>query len=160
MKNQNKLVSAIMTLVLGVLMFIYKGGVISIGLTVIGIALVVLAVLDFVHKNIVPGVIKAVFAALILVFGVGNLLVTVGFYVLGALALIYGILQVIAFFRKRGKKTLLYSILALIEPVVCVAIGVCLLFYQGSTVNTVLMISGVLLMVDGVLALLQCATNK
>lgn len=160
-QNQNKLISALLMTVLGVLFIIFKNDVIGVALTVLGVLLVVQAVLDFVHKAYVSGVIRAVMGALILVFGIGNLLVTVALYIIAAVLLIYGILQLIGALKAITKKSKLFAkIFAFVEPAICLFVSICLLFNQGGTVAWVFIIAGVFLIIDGVLALIDCVANK
>ena len=160
-QNQNKLISAILMTALGVLFIIFKNEVISIAMTVLGVLLVVQAILDFIHKAYVSGVVRAVMGALILVFGLGNLLVTVALYVIAAVLLVYGILQLIGALKALNKKSkLLAKIFAFLEPAVCIFVAVCLLFNHGGTVAWVFIVSGVFLIIDGVIALIDCVANK
>lgn len=160
-KNQNKLISAVLMTVLGILFIVFKNEVISIALTVLGVLLVVQAILDFIHKAYVSGVIRAVIGALILVFGIGNLLVTVALYVMAAVLLVYGILQLIGALKALNKNSsLLAKIFAFLEPAVCLFIAVCLLFNQGGTIAWVFIVAGIFLIIDGVIALIDCLANK
>lgn len=158
-QKQNKSVSAALTIALGVLFIILKGQVVSIAMTVLGVALMVLAVLDLAHNLVPPAVVKAVVGVLVLVFGWA--FVSVALYIMGALLLIYGILQVISTFKAAffGKNILL-TILSLVEPAICVFAGICLFFNQGGTIAWVFIVSGVFLIIDGILALAQCLASK
>jgi uncharacterized membrane protein (DUF2068 family) len=99
--------------------------------------------------------------ALILVFGLGNLLVTVALYVIAAVLLVYGILQLIGALKALNKKSkLLAKVFAFLEPAVCIFVAVCLLFNQGGTVAWVFIVSGIFLIIDGVIALVDCLANK
>ena len=160
-QNQNKLASALLMTVLGVLFIVFKNDVISVALTVLGVLLVIQAVLDFVHKALVSGVVRAVIGALILVFGLGNLIVTVALYVIAAVLLVYGILQLIGALKALTKKSnFIVKIFAFIEPAICLFVAICLLFNQGGTVAWVFIISGIFLIIDGVLSLIGCLFNK
>ena len=162
LQNQNKLVSAVLTLALGILTWIHNAGVLDIAITVIGIALVVYAVLDFIAKKIVVGVIKGVAAAGILVLGLGSFLKDIAIYVFGAFILVYGILQLASFFTSGGFKNrkILVTIFALIEPVVSVVAGLGIIFSTAATLFWIFRVVAILLIVDAVLALIQCITDR
>ena len=158
-QKQNKLVSAALTIALGVLFILLKGQVVSIAMTVLGVALIVLAVLDLTHNLITPAVVKAVVGVVVLVFGWA--FISVALYIMGALLLIYGVLQVISAFRAAffGKNILL-TVLSLVEPAICIFAGVCLFFNQGGAIAWVFTVSGVFLIIDGILALVQGIASK
>ena len=67
MNKPSQFVSALMTLALGILFVILKGDVIGIAITVLGIALLISAIIDFIKKNVTAGVIKAVLGVAVLV---------------------------------------------------------------------------------------------
>ena len=158
-KNQNKLIAAILVTVLGLLFLIWKGGVISIAMTVLGVMLLVQAVLDVIAKDYTAGAIKAVLGVAIIVFGWAFL--TIALYVMAAVLLVYGILQLIDAYKAYPKqKSLTAKIVGFIQPAIYTLIAVCLLFNQGETVSWVFIIAGIFLIVQGVLALIDCVTSK
>lgn len=158
-QNQNKLVSAVLMTVLGVLFLIWKNGVVSIAMTVLGALLIVQAILDIVHKAYVSGAIRAAIGVAIIVFGWA--LVTITLYIMAAVLLIYGILQLVGALKDLDKDSkLLAKILAFIEPAICLFISICLLFNQGGTISWVFIVAGIFLIIDGVVALVGCLANK
>lgn len=162
MKTQStsKLIAAILMTVLGVLFIVLKNDVISIGMTVLGTMLIVQAVLDLIGKRYVTAVIKAVIGVFIIVLG--WVFLTVALYVMAAVLLIYGILQLIDVVKALPTlKTVLAKVVGFIQPVVCLVIALCLLFNQGGTIAWVFIFSGIFLVIQGVLALIDClATRK
>ncbi|MBQ7923824.1 MAG: DUF308 domain-containing protein [Clostridia bacterium] len=152
MKKQlsNNLIMAIIMIALGILFIIFKAGVISIAMTVFGVALLVVAVLDLLNKDWVPCVVKAVLGVAVILFG--WLLVDIARIVLAVVLLIYGVLQVIEACKNLKKnKSLLSKILIFVEPVVIVAIAVCLFF----NINILFIIAGVFFLVEGILGLIK-----
>ena len=157
--NSNKLISALLTMIVGILFLIWKGGIVSIAMTVAGVLLIVSAVLNLIRKNYTSGVISAVFGVLVLVFG--WLFVTVALYILAAILLIYGILQLIELAKKGFKRmSTLTVVIRLAQPVVCVLVAACLLFNQGGTISWVFILSGIFLIVQGAFALIDCLGLK
>ena len=150
--NSTKLLSAILTLLVGILFLIWKGAVIGWAMTVIGVLLIVSAVMCLIRKNYTACVINAVIGALIIAFG--WLFVSAALYVLAAILLIYGILLLIEI-AKRGLKRLgtLAVIVRLAQPVICILVACCFFFNQGGAVDWVFILSGLFLIVNGVLAL-------
>lgn len=157
-ENQGRLISAIFTVLAGILFIILKGEVISIAMTVFGVALIVSAIVDIVHKRIFGCIFKAVLGVLIIVFGWA--FVKVALYVLAVILLVFGIVQIIGNFRTKAPKNVLVNILRFVQPVICIIAGACLFFYQGATIEWVFILSGVLLIVQGALALIVCIFNR
>lgn len=146
----NNLIMAIAMIALGILFIIMKAGVISIAMTVFGVALLVVAVIDLLNKDWVPCVIKAVLGIAVIVFGWA--LVDIARYILAGVLLIYGVLQVIDTVKKlKQNKTLLSKLLVLVEPVVIVAIAIFLFF----NVDILFIIAGIFFLIEGVLALIK-----
>ena len=150
--NSAKLLSAILTILLGVLFLIWKGTIVRAVITGIGILLIVAAVMSLIRKDHTSCVICAVFGALIIAFG--QLFLSAAFYVLAAVLLIYGILLLIEI-AKRGlmRVGVRGAIIRIAQPLLCILAACCLLLYQGDTVDWLFILSGLFLMVEGVLAL-------
>ena len=148
MKVSNKLLTAILTVALGVMFIILKGEVVSIAMTVLGVALLVAAVIDLVNKQVPPAIVKGVMGAAVILFG--WLFVSLALYVMAAVLLIYGLLIVYELAKAKTKKVLSY-----VGPVIMIVAAICLLFAQGNAVNLMFIISGAFLIVEGVLMLVD-----
>ena len=90
MKKTEKIISALLTIALGVLLILLKGDVISILMTVLGLGLIAFGVVDFCNVLIPPAVIKTVVGAIVILCG--WVIVEAVLYVLAAILLIAGIL--------------------------------------------------------------------
>ena len=82
MKVSEKIISAILTLVLGILFIVLKGQVVSIAMTILGVLLIVLGIMNLTTKLVAPGVVKIVVGALVILFG--WVLVSAALYILAA----------------------------------------------------------------------------
>ena len=152
MKKQqsNDLVMSIIMIALGVLFIVFKAGVISIAMTIFGVALLVVAVLDLLNKNWTPCVVKAVLGIAVILFG--WVLIDIARIVLAIVLLVYGVLQVIEACKLLKKnKALLSKILIFVEPAVIVAIALCLFF----KVNLLFLIAGIFFLVEGIVELIK-----
>ena len=148
--DSNALLMAIVMIALGVIFLVLKGGSLSIAMTVFGVALLIVAVIDLVQKQWVPCIIKAILGVAVLVFGWA--LVDIARYVLAAVLLIYGVLQIIEAFRGFKKKaSFLSKLFSLLEALVVVAIAV-LLFLNSSWLWV---IGGIFFIVQGALGLIK-----
>jgi hypothetical protein len=148
MKKTEKIVAALLTISLGILVIILRGKLIEILTTVIGIALIVLGVVDLIGKRVPPAVIKIVSGAIILICGLA--LVGIVLYVIAALLLIAGIL--LLYEQCKSKVRCLdwkSMILQYATPALLVFIGLLLLFNQGATVNWIFVVCGILTVIEG-----------
>ena len=146
--KSNELLTAIALILIGGLFIIYKGEVISIAMSLIGITLVVLGIIDILRARVFSGVVKLVFAALVVL--AGWLFVTLALYVLGAFLLIAGITQLIAISKLKIKKLTLPAVMHIAQPVIYILVAICLFFNQGGAISWVFILSGVFLILDGI----------
>lgn len=163
MKKTSALISAIMTLVLGLILLIWKEGVIGVGLTVLGIVLIVTAVLEFVKANWVSGIIKAVLGIAVLV--IGWALYEIALLVIGIVLTVYGGLEIIkrivAVVTNKTKDKIWTVIIGLIGPALCLVAGIFFLIGgAGTIINIAFIVGGILLIVNGILALVEAIASK
>lgn len=157
--KKDAVIEGALIILLGVLFLILKADVISVAMTVLGVVLIVMAVLDLIDRNVLPAIIKAVFAVLVLVFG--WVLVQAALYIVAALLLIWGIYELYAKIKVRLKgKNFFATLLLYISPILSILIGLLLLFNQGGTVTWVFIVTGIVLIIDGVLLLCDAFKTK
>ena len=60
MKKSERLITALITIALGVLLIVLRGDLISILMTVVGLGLIALGVMDLIDNRIPPAVVKLV----------------------------------------------------------------------------------------------------
>ena len=65
MKKSEKIITALITIALGVLFIVLRGDLISILMTVLGLGLIAFGVLDLIDKRIPPAVVKFVGGAIV-----------------------------------------------------------------------------------------------
>lgn len=158
-KKTNQLISAIITIAIGVLFIVCKNDIIGITMTVFGAALIVSAVFDFVQKQIALGIVKSVVGVVVIVFGWN--LMSAALYIMAALLLIYGLLLLYAVIQNKGRiSDKLDKILSFVKPSVYIFVGICLLFNQGGTIAWIFIVSGIFLMIEGIIALVQYLREK
>lgn len=158
MRKNGSVVAALLSAVLGVMLIVMKGEVISIVLTVIGCALIIAAITDFFRGFTTAGVIKAVIGVSVLVFG--WLFINLALYILAAVIIIAGLMQIVRIHRI-GQVFLTDAerILAYIKPVLTVLAGAVLLFNQGGVIDWIFIFTGILLIAEGILELLGVIRN-
>lgn len=152
MKKTEKIVAALFTIGFGILIMVLRGDLIKIITTVLGIALIVLGVIDLVGKHVPPAVVKIVAGVIVLICGLA--LVSIVLYVIAALLLIVGILSLYEKYKTKGRCHNFKSIiLEYATSAMLILIGFLLLFNQGATVNWIFIVCGILTVIEGGLLL-------
>ena len=154
----NELITALALIIIGLMFIIYKGGIISIAMSIIGVVLLALGVLDLVHGFTFLGVSKLVFGVLVLVSGWA--FIAVALYILGAFLLIAGISELLTVLKIKVKKITLGYIAHILQHIVYIMVAICLFFNQGGAISWVFTVSGLFLIVDGAIALVGALDRK
>ncbi|MBE7067776.1 MAG: hypothetical protein E7381_00595 [Clostridiales bacterium] len=158
MKKTEKIISALFTITLGVLLITLRGRFISILMTVLGLGLIAFAVIDLFNRLIPPAVVKAVVGIVIILCG--WTIIKAVLYVLGAILLVVGILLLYEKIKTRVRcATLWQTICQYAVPVLCFIIGLLFLFNQGNTIEWVFILSGILTIIEGGLVLATAVTE-
>ena len=134
--KQNSL-AAVAMIVIGGLMLLMGGAaemLLQIAVFAIGIALVVLGVIDLLQKKLAEGAIKAIIG--LVVFLLAYLVPEIFMYVLSAVLILYGAYLVYGVIKAQPKGALNW-VLALLMPVLIVVAGI-LLFFASEVVITIL----------------------
>ena len=146
MKFNDKLITAIAAIVVGVLFIALKGDVLSIAFTVLGAALIVMGILDAAKKDSKSGTVKIV-AGLVTVL-LGWTLVSITLYIVAALV---SSLKTDGYSMSTVQKLRTYA-----KPVIGLAAGICLLLNQGGTVSWVFIFTGIVFIAEGIMMLAEC----
>ena len=150
MERKDDLISAVISMLVGVMLVVMKGQVVSIAITVFAVIVMISAVIDLVNKLINSAIAKAVIGVCLLIFG--WVFVEVALYLLAAGIIIFGLLRIVNMHKVLPEDlTHEQKLFAYIRPAITVLAGICLLFNQGGAVNWVFILTGVLLVAEGVL---------
>lgn len=161
MTKMSQLLSAIMTLVLGVLFIALKGEVVGVAIGIFGVVLIVTAVIELIRLKIGSGIIKAVLGIAVLTFG--WMLIDIALLVIGIVLVIFGVLEFVKRFIRLFRKTnvkLFGKILGFISPLFSIVAGYFLITSSGEAVGVAVVIGGVLLVINGALALIEALASK
>ena len=154
MKTINKLISAALTLALGILFVVKQGGILDIIMTIFGVFAIVLGVIDIVRRNAISGLVKIILGAVAIVFG--WVFTEVAAIVIGVLLALYGVMLLIDVFR--SKSGFLNKVFGIVIAALYIVCGIGLAF--GQLTNIIFIIMGVFLIVDGVIALVSIPFKK
>ena len=148
LKKSEKIIGAVLVMVLGVLLIILQNRFIGILMTVLGVSLIILGLVDIINGCIPPAIVKIVAGGLVIVCG--WLAVRAVLYIVSALLLILGILLLYAKIKSGAKNTRLpFLICEYAKSGICIGIGILFLFHQGTVVGLVFNTGGVLALVEG-----------
>ena len=145
-KKNSELFSALLYIVLGILLVIFRAQTLNWAMTIAGIFFIVSGVLDLVKKNYTGGAVSLIIGIAILVLG--WIATTIVILVLGILIAIKGIVALIDAFKKSQKNALDF-----VFPVLTTVVGILLAF--GNALGTMVIIVGILLVVDGLVGLIN-----
>ncbi|MBR6760422.1 MAG: DUF308 domain-containing protein [Oscillospiraceae bacterium] len=146
MQKNSSLMTAVLTIALGIVFVIKRGGVLGLAVSLVGIVLIIAAIFDLVKKDTTAAIIKGVIGIGVLVFG--NLFIHLALYLIAIMLLMMGLLQLVQAIRNKNRNTI-----AWITPVLSVLAGICLLFQQGSSVDWIFVMVGIVLIIEGILSL-------
>ncbi len=159
MKQSEKVITALLLMALGVMFIILKDNFIGILMTVVGASLIVLGIVDIIGGNYPQAIVKIVSGLLLVICG--WVIVEAVLYVLSGILLIFGLLLLYDKIRNRiCRSTLWQTVLEYATPVICIVIGVLLLFHRESFVNLVFIVSGILLALEGGVVLLSAFADE
>ena len=145
-----KRMKGLFAIILGLLLFLLKGEVISIVLTIIGILVLVSAFFDWKNQRTNTGLVKLVVGICILFFG--WLFVNLTLFLLAAVIIIIGLKKIIQVKEQNPvnlsmqEKVVVYA-----KPVLTVFAGAILLLNQGGVIDWIFMAVGILLIIEGAL---------
>lgn len=154
MKKSERIISAILTMVIGILLIVMKDSFIGLLMTVAGGCLIILGIVDVFHRVVPPAVVKIVVGVLIIVCGWA--LVRAVLYIVSAILLIGGILILYDKIKRKYRcVSIVYTVCEYAIPSVLIFIGVLLLFHQAKAVNLIFVLSGIFTVIEGGLLLLD-----
>lgn len=154
MKKSERIISAILTMVIGILLIVMKDSFIGLLMTVAGGCLIILGIVDVFHRVVSPAVVKIVVGVLIIVCGWA--LVRAVLYIVSAILLIGGILILYDKIKRKYRcVSIVYTVCEYAIPSVLLFIGVLLLFHQAKAVNLIFVLSGIFTVIEGGLLLLD-----
>lgn len=140
--------------VVGLLLLLLKGKVISLILTIAGVLLLIWAFVDWRNKLTNYAIGKAVAGVCVLTFG--WLFVNLALYIVAAVIIAVGLKQIVAIKNtspvnlSMQEKVIIYA-----KPVLTVLAGIILFLNQGGVIDWVFIVVGIMLIVEGVLDMLD-----
>ena len=130
--------------IIGLLLVILRAGSLGILMTIVGVLLIALGILDIVkNKDMTKGIIEAVAGVAIIICG--WLIADICLLIFGILLIVKGVMELIKIY-KNGFMTMLPSIIT-------VVIGVLLVIARWTLIDVICIIAGIVFIINAVLAL-------
>ncbi|MBQ3640064.1 MAG: DUF308 domain-containing protein [Clostridia bacterium] len=151
-ERARNIVEAALAIGFGVLCLVMRGDLLHVMLVVMGALLVAGGVIEIVlRREIVIGTVKIVIGALSVSMAWDPMTVRILLYLLAVVMTVYGLLGILQILvnNGNGSKTKFH---AAVRPAVHLAIGIALFFHQPGFVTWFFLVTGVLLVVIGVLS--------
>ena len=146
--NNQGLINAIALIVLGILFCIFRAGMINVLLTIVGVVLIALGIYDIVQKKYVNAVIEIILGIAVIVCG--WVILEIALLVLGIGLVIYSAFEIYTIVKNFKKK----GWISLVKPIITLVVGLLLIVAKWVLVDWIFIVIGVILIIDGVMALL------
>lgn len=157
--RSEKIIGAVLVMVLGVLLIVMKNQFIGILMTVAGVSLILLGVVDIFDKCIPQSIVKILSGVFVIICG--WVAVRAVLYIVSAVLLIGGILLLYEKIKNGAKNTQLpYIVCEYAKIILCIVIGVLFLFHRGTAVVFVFNAGGVLALLEGGVILIDAFSER
>lgn len=144
-KKGSDFASAILYLVIGILLVVFKAQMLNWAMTIAGVIFAVSGIVELVKGRFVGGVVSLIIGVAVLVLG--WTITGIVLLVLGILIIVKGIVALIETIKIKRK-----SVAQLLFPVITIVVGAVIAF--GNGLDIAIMVGGVLLIVNGVLGII------
>lgn len=145
-KSNSELFSSLLYIIIGVLLVVFRSETLGWAMTIAGIIFLISGILDFIKKNWAGGAVSLITGLAILILGWTAAQIVL--LVLGILIAIKGVVALIDALKRSRK-----SVLGILFPILSVVVGLLLAF--GNALDTIIIVVGALLAVDGVIGLIS-----
>ncbi len=144
-KKNSELFSSLLYVIVGALLVIFRSQTLGWAMTVAGVFFIIAGALDLTKKNTVGGIVSIIIGIAILVLGWAFAKIVL--LVLGILIAVKGLILLFNVLNKKKK-----NLLEILYPIMSVILGLLLAF--GNGLDLIIVITGVLLIIDGCIGLL------
>jgi uncharacterized membrane protein HdeD (DUF308 family) len=150
-KSNSNLVTALLYVIVGAVLCIFGGETLGWAFTIGGILFLIFGILEIVKKNLVNGIVSLVIGLVILIGGWK--FIDIALIILGVLIAVKGVISLINAFKRRK-----ISAIDVLFAVLTVVAGIMVAFGNGADI--IIRIGGIVLAVNGIIALVGTATRK
>lgn len=150
-KSHSELFSSLLYIIIGIVLMVSPAKALGWAMTIAGVLFVISGVFDLIKLNFVGGAISLIIGIAILVLG--WTMTAIVLLVLGLMIAIKGLVSLLAVLESKNK-----NILEILFPILSIVLGLMLAFGHG--LEILIIITGILLTVDGILGLAGSLIKK
>lgn len=147
--TSSPLITGVALIIIGILFCALQSGFVSILLTIVGVVLIILGALALVGRKWILGLIEI--AVGIIIIACGWTIVDITLLILGIACIAYAIYQMIVIFPSLKGSKPSEIVIALLNPIFTLALGVILVVAKWKMVNAIFIVIGVVAIVAGLL---------
>ncbi len=148
-QSYDAIVMAILYIVIGILFIAFRSSLLDWMLTVSGILAIAYGIYQIIKKNLVPGIIFVV-VGILLILG-GWLFLEIALIIFGVLLIVYGAKELVMLLQAKGKT----PIFPLLVSCLAIVAGILLVVSKWAFFDWFFIVIGVILIIDGILALIK-----
>lgn len=148
-----QLVTAIALIVIGLLFCIFRSGMLSVLLTIVGVVLIAVGVFDMFKKNYLRGAIEL--AVGIIIIACGWTIVDVTLLLLGIVFIVYSIYTIISVAPAIKEESGFNKVMVILNPVLMLIFGILLVVAKWTLGDAICIVIGVIAIIDGVSLLIR-----
>ena len=142
--STNNILTCAFYAIIGLLLIILQGGSLGILMTIIGVLLIVMGVVEIINnKNLTKGLIELAIGIAIIVCG--WLIADIVLLVFGVLLIVMGAMELFNNYKKGFE--------ALISPIITIIVGILLVVAKWALMDVMCIIAGVIFLINAVLVL-------
>lgn len=150
-KTKSELFSSLLYIVIGILLVAFRLEALEWAMTIAGVLFVISGIFDLIKKNWAGGAVSLIIGISILVLGWTAAKIVL--IVLGIMIAVKGLVSLLSVLASKNK-----NLLEIIFAILSIVLGVMLAF--GNALEILIVITGILLAVDGVLGLIGSLLKK
>lgn len=142
------IISGLFSIVTGLMLVLLRGGALGTLLTVVGIGFIASGLLG-VKRIGKMSIMRIIIGICTIVFG--NTYINLSLYILGIAIIVFGVFKFKNYVSTYKRvRTFLRMLTTYIRPILIIAAGICVLFNPMGSIESLLVICGILLIVEGV----------
>ncbi len=159
MKKSEKIISAVVLMALGILFIVLQDEFVGILMTVAGVSLLVLGIVDIFGGNLPQAIVKMVAGLLVVI--AGWTVVEAVLYILAGILLVCGTLWLYSKIKNRDCCDMVWqTVLDYAAPSVCILLGFLFLFHHTMALSFVLVTGGILIILEGGMVLFNAFAEE
>lgn len=158
-KLKNNVLSGLIMIVIGLLLCIFRVKLIETAIVTFGVLLIILGILELVKDKSSNGIVKIVIGAIMIFFSL--LLWEIAVLIIGLLIVLVGLFKLKnAIAVQKYTDKIINKILTILPSAFTIIVGILLVLCKWFLANTLCLILGIFILINGVLTFLNLENNQ